>query len=277
MDNAVFTYSESLKGTGHRRPLNSQNTTAAKQTENNSTARQHDSTAREHDVTAIAQDSTAIAHDKQITLSQSVENHSHISVLYMNARSLLPKRDEILAYVAMKKPDVIAITETWIRPDYLMSEFSITGYESFHKKWVHKRGGDIYYSKNTLSAAKLEKQDADNYDSVYVDITTKRNRKLIFGTVYGPPKLQAADDTALYEEINTIIQNKFSVTIGVIHYPNVDWNVMYGDQEGNRLVEMAEDAFLTQILNQPIRENNILDLALVTDPDLIRSFKFGEK
>ncbi len=67
----------------------SHNTTEAKQAENNSTVRANDATATAHD-------STAIVHDRQIILSQSVETHSEISVLYMNARSLLPKRDEIL-------------------------------------------------------------------------------------------------------------------------------------------------------------------------------------
>ncbi len=76
----------------------------------------------------------------------------------MNARSLLPKRDEILAYVAVEKPDVIAITEMWIKPDYLVSDFSVTGYESFHKNRTHKKGGGvIYYIKSSLKAVKLEK------------------------------------------------------------------------------------------------------------------------
>ncbi len=86
---------------------------------------------------------------------------------------------------------------------------------------------------------------------VYVDITTERNRKLTIGTVYRLPRLQAADDTALYEEINSITQNKETVIIGDFNCPNVDWNLMHGDQEGNRLVEMIQDAFLTQIVNNP--------------------------
>ncbi len=45
---------------------------------------------------------------------------------------------------------------------------------------------------------------------------------------------------------------------------------MTGDQEGNRLLEMLEHTFMTQIISQPTRENNILDLVFVTDPDLIR-------
>ncbi len=51
---------------------------------------------------------------------------------------------------------------------------------------------------------------------------------------------------------------------------------MTGDQEGNRLLEMLEDTFMTQIISQPTRENNILDLAFVTDPDLVREGKVGE-
>ncbi len=94
--------------------------------------------------------------------------------------------------------------------------------------------------------------------------------------MYGPPKLQAADDTVLYEEINPITQNKEAVIIGNFNCPNVDWNLMHGDQEGNKLVEMVEAAFLTQTVNQPTREYNILDLVLVTDPDLIHNCGVGE-
>ncbi len=113
--------------------------------------------------------------------------------------------------------------------------------------------------------------------TVYVDITTERNRKLTFGTVYRPPKLQAADDTALYEEINSITQNMYAIIVGDFNCPNVDWNLMHGAQEGSRLVEMVEDSFLKQIVNQPTREHNILDLVLVTDPDLIHDCAVGEK
>ncbi len=50
---------------------------------------------------------------------------------------------------------------------------------------------------------------------------------------------------------------------------------MHRDQEGN--VEMGEDAFLTQIVNQPTRDNSILDLVLATNRDLISNCEVGEK
>ncbi len=52
---------------------------------------------------------------------------------------------------------------------------------------------------------------------------------------------------------------------------------MNGDQEGTRVIEMLEDTFMIQIITIPMRENNILDLVLVTDPDLVRDGRVGEK
>ncbi len=145
---------------------------------------------------------------------QGDRKQGNISVLYTNARSLIPKRDKLLAYIATEEPDAIAITEAWANSSHLMAEFSIAGYESFHKNREHKRGGGVIcYVKSTLSALKMDKQDAENYDSVYVEISTKSN-KIMIATIYGPPKAQAADDTALYEEIKSVIQNKQAMIIG---------------------------------------------------------------
>ncbi len=80
--------------------------------------------------------------------------------------------------------------------------------------------------------------------TVYVEINTKSNKTTI-ATIYRPPKSQAADDIALYEEIKSVIQNKQAVIIGDFNCPNTDWTLMNGDREGNWLIEMAEDAFLT--------------------------------
>ncbi len=38
---------------------------------------------------------------------------ARMSVYYTNARSLMPKRDELLAYIDVEKPVMITITETW--------------------------------------------------------------------------------------------------------------------------------------------------------------------
>ena len=41
----------------------------------------------------------------------------------------------------------------------------------------------------------------------------------------------------------------------------------YGSQVNERLIELCDTLGLTQVVQQPTRENNILDLFLVTSPD----------
>ncbi len=157
-----------------------------------------------------------------------------------------------------------------------MAEFGIAGYESYQKNRTHKKGGGVIcYVKSTLSAVKIGKQEAQNYDSIYVELANG-NQKVTVATVYRPPKQQPADDAALYVEIQTTIRNKKAVVIGNFNCPNINWNLMHGDQEGNRLVYMVVYSFLSQLVIQPTRGNNILDLVLTTDTDLVSECEVGE-
>ncbi len=132
----------------------------------------------------------------------------------MSARSFLPKRDELLAHIAVEKPDIIAITESWANLSHLMTEFAIAGYESYNKNRQHRKGGGVIcYVKNMFSAIKIERQDAQNYDTLYVELATTGNEKLLVAIVYRPPKQMRTDDTALYEEIKSYIRNKNAVIV----------------------------------------------------------------
>ncbi len=67
------------------------------------------------------------------------------------------------------------------------------------------KGEDSCAVKNTFSAIKIEEQDTQNYDTVYVELTTTGNKKLMVAIVYRPPKQMRTDDTALYEEIQSTV------------------------------------------------------------------------
>ncbi len=182
----------------------------------------------------------------------------------------MPKKDELLAYIDVEVLDVIAVTETWATSDHLMTEVSIPGHESFHKNRIHKKGGVICWIKSNYSAVKISKEDSEKYDTLYTEVAISRLNQLTIETVYRPPKQQAADDAALYEELKAITQNKQSVITGDFNRSNIDWTTMNGDQEGHKLLGMLEDVVIFQIVTQPTREGNLLDLVLVSDADLAR-------
>ncbi len=92
---------------------------------------------------------------------------------------------------------------------------------------------------------KISKQDSIKYDTVYIDVSTRVHNKFTIRTVYRPLKQQAADESALYEEIQAITQSKQSIIIGDFNCPNIGCTLMNGDQKGNRLLEVLEDAFVT--------------------------------
>ncbi len=91
--------------------------------------------------------------------------------------------------------------------------------------------------------------------TVYVELQTSKRNKLTIGTVYRPPKQQAADDAALYKEIQAMTRNKQSVMIGDFNCPKINWSIMTGDQEGNRLLEIRHK-YDSNYLSTDTREQN---------------------
>ena len=48
-------------------------------------------------------------------------------IIHYNARSLHPKIDELPVYCALKKPDIVCISETWLCGEIALLECSIQG------------------------------------------------------------------------------------------------------------------------------------------------------
>ena len=60
--------------------------------------------------------------------SQNNKNKECLRILYYNARSLLPKLDELRATVEADMPDVVCITESWLSEEIGTDELNISNY-----------------------------------------------------------------------------------------------------------------------------------------------------
>ena len=79
-------------------------------------------------------------------VSVCVPQSQHQSVLYFNARSLLPKFDELVLVVHTHVPDVVCITEPWLCPEIQESEVSLPGYQQLQlDRSRHGRGVNHVY------------------------------------------------------------------------------------------------------------------------------------
>ena len=71
-----------------------------------------------------------------------------LRVLYYNARSLLPKFDELLLSVNLHAPDIICIVESWLSPEIQDSEILIPGYIPVRLDRNRHGGGVVVFVSN---------------------------------------------------------------------------------------------------------------------------------
>ena len=70
---------------------------------------------------------------------------NNLRILYYNARSLLPKLDELHISIDSHQPDVICITESWLCSNIQDSEILIPGYQSLRHDRNRSGGGVLMY------------------------------------------------------------------------------------------------------------------------------------
>ena len=80
-----------------------------------------------------------------------VNSFSTFSVLYYNARSLLPKLDNLAAVCVTCNPDIVCIVESWLSDDIQDNEMSLPNYSVVRLDRNRHGGGIVMYIKNTFT------------------------------------------------------------------------------------------------------------------------------
>ena len=87
--------------------------------------------------------------------SPNALSNNMLKILYYNARSLLPKFDELLILADSHNPDVICITESWLSVDIQDSEILIPGYQSLRHDRNRHGGGILMYVSHRFTVKLL--------------------------------------------------------------------------------------------------------------------------
>ena len=81
------------------------------------------------------------------------DNNLHI--LYYNARSLLPKLDNLILTIDIFKPHIICIVKTWLSSEITDCEISIPGFQLFRCDRNRYGGGVLAHVSNTFPVTVL--------------------------------------------------------------------------------------------------------------------------
>ena len=174
--------------------------------------------------------------------------------------------------------DVIAVTETFIDTinNDLASEYNIDGFKFFNKDRVNRRGGGVaLYIATWLNPVEITPNDT-NIEHVCVRVTGNKIAVNISVT-YRPPGQTQELDTEMYQVLQRSLHNNDAVILGDFNLPHIDWQTFTGvERESHNMLDFLEDNFLNQLVSEPTRENNILDLVIASQDHLITNVIVGE-
>ena len=119
--------------------------------------------------------------------SRSYCSSSSFSIVYYNARSLLPKMDELVALVSASCPAVVCIVETWLCDYILDSEICLPDYATIRLDRNRHDGGVLMYVHSSLDFNVLFRGYSD-IELLAVSISI--NRLITFAS-YRPPSSPA--------------------------------------------------------------------------------------
>lgn len=99
-------------------------------------------------------------------------NPCDLNILYLNARSLVKKLDDLINIVSLLKTiDLVVISESWLKDD-ISPYYNIPGHESMHICRKDKRGGISMFVKTEINSTICE---TNIKESEYMHITAEKN------------------------------------------------------------------------------------------------------
>ncbi|MGL5708301.1 MAG: reverse transcriptase family protein [Aeromonas sp.] len=190
------------------------------------------------------------------------------------------KLPELIELVAVRKPQIVAIVETWFTPDILDQEVCLPGYSLFRKDRQAKFGGGVAaYVKNGLRVALHQNQLlAQQPDSLWLSLRASNEKKcLTLGIVYRSPSASMEASTNINSAMHKActMDDSAIIILGDFNFPNIDFRTgLCRGSEAIAFNELTQELGLTEHVQQTTRwregqNASRLDLALSNEPHLI--------
>jgi ribonuclease P/MRP protein subunit RPP40 len=205
---------------------------------------------------------------------------SKLKCICMNARSVVNKIKELKLLVEEENVDVVAITETWLNETITDEEMNISGFVLFRRDRndpIKRRGGGVaMYIKNELNPVYNCELSEDSFsESLWCNIICE-NENTLLGVCYRAPDSSELNDEKLYGLINSISKYRV-VVMGDFNLPELDWGNLDNLDLHDPFVDCLLNNFLLQLVDEPTRGNNYLDLVLSSEENMVQNLSVGEQ
>ncbi|KAL7865358.1 hypothetical protein SRHO_G00106050 [Serrasalmus rhombeus] len=202
---------------------------------------------------------------------ESFKKRKGLGIIHLNIRSLIQKdrMDHLKILAAQSDPDIIVLTETWLRHCTNDEDIALNNFILHRKDRVSMGGGVVIYTNvnlqaNVLCAVSKEKC----YEFLALQVSLGKNNSFVLIGIYRPP---SAPHSAV-EELADLL-SKFSASELLVLG---DFNLKWLSNASDHLKEICGNLNLTQLINEPTRPNlkeptksTLIDLILSNKADKI--------
>ena len=148
--------------------------------------------------------------------------------MHVNIRSLLPKFVLLTALAHSANPDVLAVSESWLRKATKNSEISIPNYNIFRQDRTAKGGGVAVYCRDSLqSNVILSRSIPKQFELLILKITLSRNKSLTVAACYRPPSAPSCALDTICELIAPHLASEF-VLLGDLNWDMLNLLLLLG-------------------------------------------------
>ena len=177
------------------------------------------------------------------SVNSTHSSDSKLSFLFFNARSILPKLEELSASCSIYLPDVICVVETWLSSDILDSEISLPGFSLFRRDRNRHGGGVLVYIQSGLFSSEIKL--ASSLEFILLSIKTKKS-VFHLGTFYHPPSASSDLDSLIHLFSSSLSSLRNLILLG-------DFNIDFLSESSSKskLNIFAESLSLIQIVDHP--------------------------
>ena len=170
--------------------------------------------------------------------------------IHLNIRSLLQhdKLDHVKILVSQADPDVLILTESWLKKSTDDSIVTINDYNLFRIDRSTRGGGVAVYVKSCYSVTLLHAVSVPNcFEFIALELSLSSNDCFVVIGVYRPPSAETSSLNDLAHMLSSY-GNREVIVMGDF---NVDW--LSGASESFK--EICSNINLPQLITEPTRPN----------------------
>ena len=122
--------------------------------------------------------------------------------VHLNARSILPKMEELNILAHSTNATIIAVTETWLDNTICDNEVCIPGY-SIQRKYRNREGGGVcIFIRSNINFNRRSDIDKDDLEFLAIDIMMPKSKPILLGVGYRHPR-----DNMFYAKLEEVLSS----------------------------------------------------------------------